>query len=366
MPTPSPSAPLQASTIPEIKVDGQANADLARDLVLLQIDEDLFGMKRLAATLTGGGPRDGAKDEPLNWMDGTVLDFGKALTVSLGATTARAEMFTGRMSALELSADQGRAPEIVCLAEDTLMELRMTRRFRTYEEASEADMLQEIASAHGLSAQCDVTGPTWAMVQQWNQSDLAFLRERARRLAAEVWIDGSTLHMATRDKRNGPAVTLIQGGNLLQARLRADLAHQRTKLVAGGFDDSAEDSIDESADSGVVDAEAQGNQHGVAVLQRAFGDRVSYHVRNVPLKDPEGSALAKAALLARARRFVTVSGVAQGNTQLRVGTLLRLERVSPVFEGDGYYVTRVRHQFDLADGYRTHFDAEREWIGAAS
>jgi phage protein D len=90
---------------------------------------------------------------------------------------------------------------------------------------------------------------------------------------------------------------------------------------------------------------------------------VSYRVREVPLQDSQASALARAALLARARRFVSVAGVADGSTAIHVGSLLRLERVSPLFEGDGFYVTRVRHQFDLESGYRTHFDAERAWTG---
>src|SRR5574337_1314710 len=341
-------APLQAATVPEIKVDGQARAELSRDLALLQIDEDIDGMKRLAATFIAIGPREGERDEQLNWLDGQVLDFGKELKVAMGPTDAREEVFSGKLSALELVMDQGRTPEVTCLAEDKLMDLRMTRRFKTYENVSESDLLQQIASQHGLSAVADLAGPTWPLVQQWNQSDLAFLRERARRLAAEVWVDGSQLHLASRDKRNGNQVTLIQ----------------RSKLAVGGFDDAEQDAIDEEAGSEAVSGEAQGHTHGIQVLERAFAERKSHRVREVPLKDAEATALARAALLGRARRFVTACGVADGSTAIKVGTLLRLERVGTPFEGDGYYVTRVRHQFDLTHGYRTHFDAERPWIGS--
>lgn len=358
--------PLQASTIPEIQVDGRANAALARDVSLLQIDEDCSGMRRLLATFVAVGPREGERNEQLNWLDGAVLDFGKELRVALGPSDAREELFAGKLSALELSMDQGRAPEVVCLAEDRLMDLRMTRRFKTYENVSEADLLQQIAGEHGLRAAADVDGPTWPLVQQWNLSDLAFLRERARRLAAEVWVEDDTLHMATRDQRRGNSVTLIQGSNLLQLRLRADLAAQRSKVVVGGFDDNDQDAIDEDADDSQVAGEAQGNRHGLQVLERAFGERVSYRVREVPLADAEATAMARAALLGRARRFVSASGVADGSTAIRVGSLLRLERVSPLFEGDGYYVTRVRHQYDQSSGYRTHFDAERAWLGRAT
>lgn len=363
---PPSTPPLQSSTIPEFKVDGQVQAELARDLQLLLVEEDGQGLRRLQASFVATGPRAGARDEQLNWLDGRVLDFGKALLVSMGPSDARRQVFDGKVSALELAMEQGRAAEVMVFAEDRLMDLRMTRRFRTYENVSDADLVQRIASEHGLSPQADVQGPTWPVVQQWNQSDLAFLRERARRLAADVWVDGGTLHMATRDQRNGNAVTLIQGSTLRQARLRADLAHQRSKVVVGGFDDDGQDAIDEDAEGAVLAGEAQGHTHGAQVLTRAFGERVSYRVREVPVQDAQATALAKAALLARARRFVGVSGTADGNAAIAVGTQLKLERVSPMFEGEGFYVTRVRHHFDLEAGYRTHFEAERPWLGNAA
>ena len=356
-------APLQAATIPELRVDGQPRDELARDLARLQVDEDINGMTRLSAKLIAIGPREGERDEQLNWLDGQVLDFGTEIVVAMGASDARADLFTGRLSAFELKMDQGRTPEVSILAEDRLMDLRMTRRFKTYEDVSDADLVDQIALEHGLSGAAEVEGPSWPFVQQWNQSDLAFLRERARRLGADLWVEGNRLHMATRDRRPGERVTLIQGSNLIQVRLAADLAHQRSAVVVGGFDEVQQDAIDEEAGSEAVAAEAQGHTHGIQVLERAFAERKSHRVREVPLFDAEAAALARAALLGRARRFLTATGVADGSTAIRVGARLRLERVSPMFEGDDYYVTRVCHQFDVTNGYRTHFEAERPWIG---
>ena len=363
---PANNPPLLATTTPEFQVDGQVQPELARDLALLQLEEDLHGLTHLQASFIALGPRAQARDEQLHWLDGQVLDFGTSLTVSMGPQNAREILFKGRVSALELNMEQGRTPEVMCFAEDALMDLRLTRRFKTYENASEADLLQQIAAQHGLRAQADIQSPSWALVQQWNQSDLAFLRERARRFAAEVWVADDTLHMATRDQRQGSQLTLIQGSTLMQVRLRADLAHQRSKVVVGGFDDAQQDAIDEDADDTAIATEAQGHTHGAQVLARAFGQRPSYRVREVPLQSDQARAMARSALLARARRFVAVSGVADGNTALRVGTRLALERVSPLFEGEGYYVTRVRHQFDPNSGYRTQFEAERAWIGSSA
>jgi hypothetical protein len=40
--------------------------------------------------------------------------------------------------------------------------------------------------------------------------------------------------------------------------------------------------------------------------------------------------------------------------------------VGAPFEGGGYHATRVRHTYDLQQGHRTHFHAERATINEAS
>jgi predicted nucleic acid-binding Zn ribbon protein len=45
-----------------------------------------------------------------------------------------------------------------------------------------------------------------------------------------------------------------------------------------------------------------------------------------------------------------------------VGSRLTLSRVGPPFEGDGYYVTHVRHSYDTIRKLRTRFEAERSTV----
>lgn len=357
---------LLDSTTPKFYIDGRERIELARDVVGVLIEETGAGLKRLQLTLDAIGPQRGSRDEQLLYLDGDIVDFGVELKVAMGRASQQLTVFTGTISAIELTMEQSSTAKVTVFAEDRMMDLRMTRRFKTYEDVSEADLLQEIAGQHGLTPQADISGPTYKTVQQWNQSDLAFLRDRASRLAADVWVEDGKLRMATRDRRNGNTLTLIQGNDLVAVELRADLAHQRTAVKVGGFDVSDKDSIDEEADSSLVAAEASGGRHGPQVLEQAAGERISHHVRDVPLKDDEAKAWGKAALLRRARRFVTLHGVTIGSPAMTVGTLIKLERVGPVFEGDGYYVTRVCHTFDTAAGFRTDFDAERAWIGRSA
>jgi phage protein D len=319
-------------------------------------------MKRLCLRLGAKGPLGGKPEEEIRYLNGSILDFGKRLQVAIGPRTSARTVFDGFISGLEICLREAEEPEVVTFAEDRLMRLRMTRRMKTYENMSDADIAQFIASQHAISAQADADGPTYDVVQQWNQSDLAFLRSRARLIQAEVWIADDTLHFQSRSGRTGTQISLVQGTTLLDVEARADLANQRTKVTVSGYDASIRDSISQDADTSAIDAEVSGGRTGVSILQRAFGERVTYRVREAPMTSGEATAFAKAEMLRRARAFVTVSGRTSGTADMVVGSQLTLESVGTPFEGPGYYVTQVMHTYDRFSGFRTHFSAERATI----
>jgi phage protein D len=356
---------LLASSIPTLSVGGQERPELGREFLELEVEDSVEGLASLRLTLSAWGPTPGARDEGFLWLDGQVLDFGKSIEVRMGPAGAQDRLFAGRISAIELGMEQGREPTLRVMAEDRLMDLRMTRRFRTFEDATLDDIARKIASEHGLSATVDADSPTQPMVQQWNQTDLGFLRDQAARVGAEVWVEDTTLHLAERGRRDGPRITLIQGNTLLTVALRADLAEQRSKVTVGGYDADAKATIAEEAAGSLATAEAAGGRTGPRVLEEAFGTRDSFRMRDVPLTGAEAQAWSRAALIARARRFVQAEGITTGTPLLRPGARLNIERVGPVFEGEGYCVTRSLHRYDLENGYRTLFWAERAGLGRA-
>lgn len=356
------SALFIAST-PVFNVDGEDVGELARDLVFLQCEESIDGLKNLQARFVAIGPQESSAEQALLYMDGRILDFGKPLKVSIGPLQGQRTIFEGFISALEVNFEEGEEPEICLYAEDKLMDLRMTRRMKTYEDMSDADIASAIAEQHSLRPDVDVDGPTYDRIQQLNMSDLAFLRERARLLQADVWTDGETLFFKTRDKRNGLATTLVRGNDIITVSACADLAHQRTTVRVSGYNANDREVIDEEAGEDVVQGEITAGRSGPAILQSAFGERVSHRVREVPLQSSEAADWARAEMLRRARQFVQVSGVTSGHPDLTVGSQITLERMGSVFDGDGYYTTHVQHTYDLQSGHRTQFKAEKAAVG---
>jgi Bacteriophage probable baseplate hub protein len=351
-------------SVPVLTVGGTTNTDAGGNLVALTVEETIVGLYRCEARLANYGYRNDVPD--YLYLGRDVFDFGTTLAVTFGPATASRQVFAGKISAIQADYPSGEQAQVLVFAEDGLQALRLTRRTRTFEDSSTADIARKLAGEHGLTPSIDLDGPTRKVVAQLNQSDLALLREQARRDDGEVWLDGTTLHVSRRPDRDGGSVDLSYGADLLSFSVRADLADQCTEQDVTGWDVAAKDAIAESATSSALGAElAGGDTCGGDALRKAFGERTERLVRGTPLTSDDARALAKAMYLQRARRFVCGTGLTGGTPALRVGATVNLKGLGALFNG-AYYVSRTRHMFDLVLGYRTEFDVERAGIGAAS
>ena len=238
----------------------------------------------------------------------------------------------------------------------------MERRTRSFENVTDADVIRQIATQHGLTAQVDVDSPTYRVLAQVNQSDLAFLRERVAAIDAELWVEGRTLHAQARSRRNTGAASFTYGQNLLEFSAMADLAHQRTSVQVSGWDVGNKQAIDVEADERMIAAELNGGRSGSAVLAQALAERRERIVSAVPLSQQEAQKMAEARYRARARSFVHGTGVVDGNVKIRVGATVDLKGLGLLFDGQ-YDVTLARHTFDVSNGYRSTFEVERPGIG---
>jgi len=343
---------------PVIVVGGSEEAALSQGLLRMSVRETVEGFYRAELRFGNWGPKD--NEIGFLYFDRRKLDFGKSVQLQLGGDV----FFDGRVSALEADFGEGRSPEIAVLIEDRFQDLRMTRRTRTFADRSDADVIRSVAEDHGLQADVDVAGPRHKIVAQVNQSDLAFLRDRARAAGAEVWIDGRNLHAKPRSSRNAATLRLTYGGALREFTVLADLAHQRTSVRVSGWDVGGKDAISETADDVVIRGELGSDSSGASIVRSAFGERKETVAHMVPLGSDEAQAQAEAWFRIAARRFVVGRGLAQPDGRLRVGTWVDLDGLGALFDGK-YYLAEVQHRFDGAAGFRSEFTAERPGLGKA-
>jgi phage protein D len=345
---------------PVLTLGGSPDAEAMSNLLAVTVEETTAGLAWCEITLNNWGIRGSA---PGYLYPGGPLDLGTALAVRFGPGDAGRQVFSGMVSALEADYPPDAMARMTVLAEDGLQALRLTRRTRSFEDSTTAQIADQVAGDHGLTADVDLPGPSRRVSAQVNQSDLAFLRGLARADDGEVWLEGSTVRIRRRPGRDEGTVSLEYGADLLSFGVRADLADQVSDVAVTGWSVADKDAVAESADPQALAAElGSGQRSGSDLLGDVFGPRHERIVRSGPLAADDAQALARAAYLDRARRFVRGTGTTAGTAALRVGARVRLAGLGPAFEGE-YYVSRTRHEYDVDRGYRTEFDVERAGLG---
>jgi len=177
-----------------------------------------------------------------------------------------------------------------------------------------------------------------------------------------LWVDDTTLNVVSRAKRQTNQFTLTYQQGLFEFSATADLANQATGFSVTGWDVSAKQPLSYRATSSALAGEVNGDLPGGDVLQQSIGTRDQTVVHALPFTSQEAQAQAEARYRRWARRFVTGTGIADGDGRIQVGTNLTLQGLGPLFNGK-FYVTAVRHMFDPKNGYRTWFAVERPGIG---
>lgn len=353
---PDPTVPIASR--PTIRTDGTSSDQLSDSLLALSITESVTEMARCEARFSNWGMRGGQAG--FVFYENNLLALGSPLQVSFGSDN-QVSSFQGRISALEGLFPRHRPPEIQLNAEDGLEAMRRTRRNRTFGDRDDLSVIEEIAAEYGLETV--VAGAPLGLDQvrrtfaQLDQTDLEFLRERARHLGMDLWIESNTLHLRGRASAE-PDCELSLGSSLLGFRVRADLARQVTDLAVTGWDVQTKQTLHAIADTSLTLTQGLGARTGSEIANEVYGDRPATLIRQLPLTRAEAEALADAHFLDRAYQFVIGSGEAAGNPNLRAGKTVRLAGLGPWFNGV-YYLAAVRHTFEPDTGYRTTFTVER-------
>jgi uncharacterized protein len=349
---------------PTIHFAGRMDERASELLIGMRMDEHEGGMSALElrfsnwASLAAGGAE-------YAFGAGSNVKLGAQVDVYCGDEQEQHEIFfRGTVSAIEAEYATGSPPELTVLAEDRLQRARMGRRSRVYANKSPADVVRDIAGDLSLTpviAGLSAPVGTWA---QLNESDLSFLRRLLYRFDADVQIVGGELHVSPRgDVRRGTPLELELHGQLARARIAVDLADQVTKITTRGWNAADGRAVTATAAALTHSGPGQGRD-SAALLREAFEERAEHIAHVAVTTDEEARAVAEAAFDLRARRFVTLEGVTEGNPQLRVGTHCRITGVDRCFENT-YYVTRASHRYDVREGYRTEFSAECAYLGGA-
>lgn len=294
--------------------------------------------------------------ETLDWFDGSAVQEGRPIAISMGWGANTLPVFTGEILGVELEVSTSEDPCVSVRGLDRLHRLARARRTRAFVQRSDAAIVSDIAAEHDLIPDATDAGLTHPYLLQRDQTDLAFLRARARALGYVLRVEDRRLRFGPRLLADSPVVTAKLGDNLMSLFLRTSALGQVGEVEARGWDPAEQAAI--VAKASAADLRLMGGDMSGPELADASFKAQTTSAPGVPILAAKAAELAAAAELeALALTHVACEGRLVGTPALRPGDILAVAGFGPRLSGN-YWLTRVRHIFD-DEGFFTTFEGRR-------
>jgi phage protein D len=293
-------------------------------------------------------------DPNLNLLSGGPFDLKKEIVLKVGNRQEQlVALVKGEITALEPAFNEGMVAELVVRGYDKTHRLYRETKSQAFLNKKDSALAGDVARSVGLSAQVDETSTVYDHIFQHNQSDLAFLMQRAWRIGYECFVEEGKLYFRKPpEDKSGP--TLTWGDDLLAFYPRLTVAEQVDEVIVKGWDAKEQKPIVGRAQEGSLYPEIGESRDGAA-WGHDFGAGKLVIVDQPVVSQAEANILAEARLNELSGAFVQAEGMALRRPEIKAGKWVQLESLGSRFSGK-YLVTSVTHIYN-PEGFRTRFMA---------
>ena len=281
------------------------------------------------------------------------LDLGRANPPSIGDSVdvrGGASIFKGEVVGVEPVFEAGGDAKVTLRALNRMHRLTRGRKSRTFEKQTDAEIVARIAADNGL-----VAGPALPEtsvsdhVEQHNQTDLEFVRERAARIGLEVAVDGNMLMLRRPiDSDPTPLLGCADEVTLKRFHPRLSTAHQVTEVVVRGWDPQHKREIVGRATRMMIALSTE-----AAKIVHLPGEAIDLGLVQGIDSASTAYGAARGTLLAMTAADLSAEMDADGDASLRVGATVAISGLDARFNGK-YYVIGVSHRYQQGAGGGWH------------
>lgn len=297
-------------------------------------------------------------DDDAAMIDNSKFDIGKEIEVKFKNRAASSgtfvSVFKGEIVSLQPEYTEGLQMTMTIIAFDKMHRLNRGRKSRAFLQMSDSDIISKLARESSVTASVASTSTQNDFIAQDNVTNLAFIQMLARRNNFEITCDNGTMNVKAR-QQGSPVATLTAGQQLLYFRPHLTTTEQVSKVQVKGWDMKTKAAVVGEATSTTSHPSIGYNKTGIAASS-TFGDAPWLEL------SPHATIQAVAAKMAEARlnelnaAFIQCEGRCLGNSAIKPGKLIKLEKLGTRFSGN-YVVTVARHVY--SDGiYETEFTVE--------
>ena len=343
--------------VPEFSVRVNGNdlpADAEGDLISVSMYEDLEAPNMFTLQLSNWD----MDRLTVKWSDDELWQEGGEVEVLMGYQGNLEALMVGEITGLEPAFSANESPTLIVRGHDRLHRLLRGRHTRTFTNMKDSDIAGEIARDLGLTLEAEDTGNQLEYVLQHNQTDMEFLQERAHRIGYEVAVADKALLFRARQNTGTEVFTLSREEGLLEFYPRLTTMSQVSRFAVRGWDPLNKEELVGEANLGDESTAMDGVSSGPAAVEDAFGESSAVRVNWPVSTQAEAAQIALGRYNDMALAYISGDGLCEGRTDLRAGTVIRIEGMGEKFSG-AYYVTSTTHTCSPAQGYQTAFTVRR-------
>jgi uncharacterized protein len=341
------SLPTLQQSPPKLKVRGAAlPLDLATCVMKIAIERDLNLPGQFTVQLLG---------LDLNQSILTIFGIGQEVVIQMDSESEiQTPTLVGEIAGLEPEFRSDGFLGLTVWGYDRLHHLQRSQKTRSYTRLKDSQIAMNIAAEAGLMVQVKDSEVIHEYLLQANQTDLAFLQERAQLIHYAMFVEDKTLFFQPIDSKASPSSTLTLGEDLLEFYPRLSSVSQNTQVQVQGWDMTKKETI--LGKNSTVKTRVQ-QEDGVTIAKK-FGTSITTLSDRPVLTKSEAGQIAEAQLNRTMLGLIVGEGVCLGLPKLSLGQVIRLEGLNKTFNGD-YYVTGISHHHSFEAGYTTHFKVRR-------
>jgi len=306
----------------------------------------------------------------LHYLDGSAAasDFplsnaatfvpGAEVEILAGTSDDSVSIFKGIVVRQGVRVRNHAAPQLIVECRHAASRLTIGAKNAFYFGETDGDVISALLKSAGIHAKVERTAVKHAQQVQFRATDWDYLLARAEANGKLVFTNDGGVAVRAPNLSGKAALSLLFGATIIELDAEVDARSQFAAVKSLTWDPAQQGLLEkEAADPGIAGPGnlASGDLANVAALP-------SYELRHASLAEDEAQAWADAQWMKSKLSKVSGRVKCEGIATVNPGDLVELSGVGKRYNGT-VFVTGVRHDFDLVQGWKTHlqFGAVDKW-----
>ena len=274
---------------------------------------------------------------------------GRTIEILAGTDSHTDSLFHGIVVRHTVRVRDHSTSQLIVECRHAAMKLTVGRKNASFLNQSDSSVMETLLSAAGTQGDIEPTSLKHKQLVQFHATDWDFLLARAEANGKLVLTRGDKVDVKAPLLSGSPVCTLKFGATLLELDAEIDARHQFAAVQGVSWDAAAQKLLNVDGVEPLMSG--PGNLAPATLATVAGAPRIE--LQHAAVSKSEAQAWADATWMRSRINKVSGRGKCEGIGSIHLGDVITLAGVGARFNGD-VYVTGVRHDFDLVQGWKTH------------